>query len=782
MTSRPAVAASVALLITSCSSSRELPPLTALLVSDRFEVAEHMRASREMQLSGEPFAQLLGYQLQGFDRTLKLTDQYTDPATGIQRTDPLGYALAVESYEYSKQPMNNLSFESGAGLSLMYGPVLNPTNQSGDPAFDLLRDRFQRFAAESNSGGDAGTNLIVSPAPLINSLNNYGWPGLWPVFSEFSLFDPFIQPSAVSTPGHFNTCTFGGQSGAFSYGALVPAGTTLIANYECDYNSLNLPDRDGQVVKTLEPDALGYAAWKQGLWIINYWQSLQDTAANAITLVAPADLPMVGQPGNSVVGFYVNPADPTGESYDAGAPGVYLGDIPMEGWQGLTMQEEIDNKAQFLLNRLLSADGVTLTGASSILAAIDYSYDSPLLYFPQSVAVIETPTTTSTLLETKYFPQPTAFAIADGSSHLAGLSGLLGGFSEAFAFTDRNNSQVGGSVPFLATYDGDPFPSDDGLPDGEATLHDRALGVLKIALIDLDRLHFDPGSQVLVDTASVADGGISRGTLVTTVELCESVLALRNAYRSLNGSLQLYSNDTPDTVGAPSALDSAPLTGASYAGSLSSHIAALIRMEGSFLVGSLVTADGAVANSFDLSTQTADPSPTDLASEAAAIRALLEVYLVTSEEPFRDLSTLVYEDLSNRFWMADVSAYRTTAGVDSPMQYTPQRFGLLHGALRQYTKLVASEPARQAEKQEVLQRIKRMFKLVVNGWNDVNGDDRIQYPEECLAARLEMAERALTGELGQPQDLGDRDSDCVKELSTVFRPAALASEVDLVRQ
>jgi hypothetical protein len=116
------------------------------------------------------------------------------------------------------------------------------------------------------------------------------------------------------------------------------------------------------------------------------------------------------------------------------------------------------------------------------------------------------------------------------------------------------------------------------------------------------------------------------------------------------------------------------------------------------------------------------------------------------------------------------------------MKYTPQRFGMLHGALRQYYKLVAAAPSRAAEGQEVLNRIKRTFKLVVNGWNDINQDDRIQYPEECLAARLEMAERALTGELGHAQDQGDRDSDCVKELSTVYLPAALASEVDLVRQ
>ena len=126
--------------------------LTSTLVNSRFEVAQHMRASREMQLSGEPFAEILGYSLNGFDRTLSVTDQYDDPTTNKWVTDPLGYALAVESYEYSKQPMNNLSFESGAGLSLMYGPVLNPGQVNGDAGYQLLAARFQQFAV--------GTRLV----------------------------------------------------------------------------------------------------------------------------------------------------------------------------------------------------------------------------------------------------------------------------------------------------------------------------------------------------------------------------------------------------------------------------------------------------------------------------------------------------------------------------------------------------------------------------------------------------------------------------------------------
>ncbi len=753
--------------------------LTATLVNAEFVVADHMRASREMQLSGEPFAQLMGYNLAGFSRTISITDQYDDVADGGWRNDPLGYALAVESYEYSKQPMNNLSFESGAGLSLMYGPVLNPLQESGDGGFVLLLNRFQQFAQESNAGAASGT-LIVSPAPYGNPMNYYGWPGLWPIFAEFSSFDPTINPM----PGVVNTCTFSGTTGAFSYGGGGPISVaTFVADYECDYNSLNLPDRAQQVSMTLDPAGLGYATWKQGLWTINYWGTLQDTGGNPITLVAPGDLPKVGLPGNSVVGFYRTGSTAAGPTYDAGLPGVYLGDIPMEGWQGLTMLDEIDNKAQFLLTSLLSSDGTTLTGVPSLQAATDYAYNTvPLLYFPASVAITETPTAPSARLANQFFPQPTAFALANGQSQLRSLSGLIGGFAEAFAMTDRNNLQVGGSLPFLATFDGDPFPMDDGRVDGESTMHDRTLGVLKIALVDLDRLHLNADAEVLVDSSNVGNGAVTQGPIVTTVELTEAILALRNAFRALNGTLQLYSNDTPDTLGGSSALDGTPLGGATYSGTLSNHVFQLIALEANFLASRLISSSGAVANGYDVAAGSPDPSPTDLASETAAIRGLLEAYLATSDENYRLQAVAVYQDLEDRFWMSDVMAYRTTAGMDDPLEYTPTRFGMLHGALRQYYKLVASQASRAAEGAQVLQRIKRTFKLVANGWNDLNQDDQIQYPNECMGTGIEMGERALTGELGNPGNDGDREHDCIREISYVKLPAALGAELDLSRQ
>jgi hypothetical protein len=115
------------------------------------------------------------------------------------------------------------------------------------------------------------------------------------------------------------------------------------------------------------------------------------------------------------------------------------------------------------------------------------------------------------------------------------------------------------------------------------------------------------------------------------------------------------------------------------------------------------------------------------------------------------------------------------------MKYTSLRFAALQGALRQYWKLVASKPGQEAESAKVLGRVGQTMKIVVNGWNDTNGDAVVQ-PEECLGARLQMAERALTGEFSIAADKGDRDHDCVPDIATAKLPAALAGEITIERK
>src|ERR1700733_6551845 len=113
-------------------------------VDTTFVTRDHFIASVEMQISGEPFAEAMGRDLNGFSRDFVCqlspcqASIYYAPAlnNGLAggpngRIDLPGFSSGVESYEYSKQPMNNIAFESGAGTSLAFGPVINPSGATG---------------------------------------------------------------------------------------------------------------------------------------------------------------------------------------------------------------------------------------------------------------------------------------------------------------------------------------------------------------------------------------------------------------------------------------------------------------------------------------------------------------------------------------------------------------------------------------------------------------------------------------------------------------------------
>src|SRR4029077_20952535 len=112
----------------------------------------------------------------------------------------------------------------------------------------------------------------------------------------------------------------------------------------------------------------------------------------------------------------------------------------------------------------------------------------------------------------------------------------------------------------------------------------------------------------------------------------------------------------------------------------------------------------------------------------------------------------------------------------------PIAHGALMGAMRQYWKLVARRPGNERVAAQLLEEVKRQNKLVINGWDDANADDVVQYPAECTGAGLEMGERALTGELSRVEDHADRDRDCLVDIALAKHPAALAAELILQRR
>lgn len=766
----------VGLVVAACGSPGDAVPdaspdaaprvavtITATIDSTRFVTREHMLASAEMQISGEPLAETMGRTLASYSRDLIPTDLYFDPGFVLSWVDLPGFSTGIESYEYSKQPMNGLAFESGAGTALAYAPLVDPDGATGPAATAHLTALVQHYAA-----GSHGLGRFVFPAGATNPL---GWPGLWPTAHVYASFDPAIDPTSDVALA----CAI--TSDDDPDGAL--GATVICGDYECDATTLHLRDRTAQLEHTITPGADGFSGWKYGLWVMNYLEIMHDAAEAPVARVAAGELAQVGAAGNTVAG--------SGDDGIATAAGTYLGSSDIEGFQAQLLIAMIDNRAADWLGRLTTSDGVTLSGFASIADALGYGYTSPLRWFPRAITVTEQDLGGG-------FPRPT-FALGAADSELLDLDGLLLGFAEAYALTDHTNAHVGGSQAARAMFDGDPFADDDQLADGEATLHDRALAMLRVALVDLDRLHVDPVSGLAVDSVTMSGATAARGHTLSTVSLAYTLIALRTTSRSLGGQLELYSNNTPDTAAAGSPLDALPLhhpAGAEI--TVSRRLAELIRVHARLLYDHLTDETGRAWRGWDVATGAPISDAGELDAHAAAIRGLFTAYLATGDVRYRDRAIRVFERMDAVFYDRDARLYQPTSVRAETVTYTPLRFALVQSALRDMYELVAARPGGEARIGPLEDQLARLDKLVLNGWDDRDENRLIRWPDECVnvvdglpRGGLQMAERTLTGEIGSLQatlppreariPTSDREHDCVPEIDDAHLPAALAGAI-----
>ena len=751
------------------------PTITATVGRTRFVTREHMLAAGEMQISGEPLAQAMGRDLTAYSRSHVPPDLYFDPSPFAAGPwiDLPGFSTAVESYEYSKQPMNDLAFESGAGTSLAFGPLVDASGAHGAAATPLLGALVQRAASESNALGrfvyPAGT---YPPRPAAAGDNLLGWPGIWPTNHVFASFDPAIAPTGdVSLRCAISSDDDPGGSGALH-----------CADYECEATTLHLVDRASQIDPTITPGADGWSGWKYGLWVLNYLEIMHDSTEAAVASVGAADLASVGDAGNLIVGADTGGA-PT-------APGTFLGSSDIEGFQAQLFLAIADNRAADWLAALTTADGATLGGFASVMDATTYGYGSPLRWFPGRIAVTETTAPGA-------FPEP-SYALASADSALLDQLGLVLAYAEVFALTDPRNRDVGGAQPALVYFDGDPFPADDGAADGEATLHDRALAMMRVAFVDLDRLHTDPASGLLVDDVAMTGATPARGTTISTTSVAYGVIGLRTMLRSLSAQLELYSNNTPDTAVASTPLDLWPI---SYPGApaltFSGRARQVLRAEADLLYDHLTDASGRAYDGWDVAGGAPVDTADTLDAHAAAIRGLFAAYLATGDSRYEQRALAVYARMDATFYDAGARIYTAVPAAPAPIddvEYTPLRFALLQSALRDVYELVASRPGGEMIEPVIEDRLGRLDKLVLNGWDDRDEDRQVRWPDECVdvvdglpRGGLQMAERTLTGEIGIAEEVvipgqdvtytSDREQDCVPEIDDARLPAALADSI-----
>ncbi len=587
------------------------------------------------------------------------------------------------------------------------------------------------------------------------------------MLQPFTSWNPAIVPT-----NNAGTCLLTSDDNRGRHAALFSD------DYECDYTTLNLPDRDAQVTKTIGPGSSGWTDWKEALWTLNYLQVMHNVKEAPVDTVSDGQLENVGIPGNDVAGNIL--------------PGTYLGSSNIEGFQAGNFIQILDNQAAQWLLQLTTADGAALGGFATLADALDYSPASAARWFPASISVTE-------IADASGFPDPTGYAIAPGGggSHLLDLAGLLGAYSSVYALTDQANADVGGSEPAEVYFDGDPFPVQNQTPDGSPTLHDRALGMIRVAVVNMDRFHLAPASGVFVDDAKVVSGTLAPGTTLSADVAAYTLLSLRTARRALDSQLTLYANTSPDTQGIPSPLDGFSMVdGVTFAARLDALIAALANV----FYDKLTTAAGVAYAGWDVAGAKPTDTGTSLDAHSAAVRGLLVAYLATGQTKFRDRAAQVFARLDATFYDAGARIYRPTAGDTSlTVTFTPRRFGLLQGALRDTYELVATLPGQDALAARVLDRVGRLDKLVLNGWDDRNENQMVDWPDECAQlgtgpdgqpmgkGGLQMAERTLSGETGSLApfipDAGDRvittdrEHDCVPEISAAKLPSALANSV-----
>ncbi|HEY8073968.1 MAG TPA: hypothetical protein VIF62_07660, partial [Labilithrix sp.] len=416
--------------------------------------------------------------------------------------------------------------------------------------------------------------------------------------------------------------------------------------------------------------------------------------------------------------------------------------------------------------------GTTLGGFASVSDAIAYDYTSPLRWFPSKW--------NAGVDASQPFPPLTSVTIGDATSRSIDLAALLVGDSMLFAMTDARNPGIGQRLGLELLFDGDPFPSDDGMPNGEPTAHDRALGVIRVAFVDLVRMHADPATGVIADTATVAAGTPTRGATVTTTSLAHVLRGLRQAVLSLDAAVTQYgSADEDPSSDAQGILNTIPIhppSGGTPA--FSSHVRDVFVKNAVFVRDVLTKSDGTVANGFTFGGAVTSDATT-LDAQSAAIRALTEAFLLTGDESFRERARACVRRLDRDFWSPPARMYRELAHGPDVNTMTPSRFGWLQSALRETDKVLFVPDDPVLARPVLEDRVARTNKLFMNGWDDLDGDENVG-GNECLGARLQLSEMSLTGELGRDrkgQPAPDRDADCVLNLGLAGKLSVFAGSV-----
>ena len=193
--------------------------------TDNFNTRDQMLLANEINESGEPFAEALGYDLDELDPMI------------LNLPDSISYTLGIENYEYSRYLLGTVISRSGIGLHMMWAPMIVQMAA-------MEPDGFDGSFTGSPNGFNEDDELMKNIMHFGMLANQMPPMNPWPQFADFENGDPHL-PQAVAP------------------------------DFQMDFSTLRW-DRD-LMDKTLNPAAMGQSLMKQYLWAQDMLGSFHDS-------------------------------------------------------------------------------------------------------------------------------------------------------------------------------------------------------------------------------------------------------------------------------------------------------------------------------------------------------------------------------------------------------------------------------------------------------------------------------------------------------------------------
>lgn len=143
-----------------------------------YNTHEQMLLANEINESGEPYAEALGYNLDDLDPFV------------LNSPDSISYTLGIENYEYSRYQLGTIISRSGMGLHMMWAPMIQQmAAMETDPNFD------GSMTGGTPNGFNEDDELIKNIMHFSMLSNNPPPGNPWPQFADFISGDPRLpQP------------------------------------------------------------------------------------------------------------------------------------------------------------------------------------------------------------------------------------------------------------------------------------------------------------------------------------------------------------------------------------------------------------------------------------------------------------------------------------------------------------------------------------------------------------------------------------------------------------